>query len=157
MEAMTDQKKGLIEKRDFRKSSDYHYSDDSTFQPEQKASLPHFFSNRESDEDAEGSVQQAWCEQRARLPPFDGTRESVGYVEDSHHSTDQFDQRARLPHFHANQSSIDLAEGSNQKGRPPLQCREIPTAVQTQLAQDRSPLESDGQPSAAPESMTNEK
>ena len=80
---MTDQKKGLIEKRDFRKSSDYHYSDDSTFQPEQKASLPHFFSNRESDEDAEGSVQQAWCEQRARLPHFFANRENAKVAEGS--------------------------------------------------------------------------
>ena len=86
-----------------------------------------------SAEVAEGSVQQAWCEQRARLPPSDGNRESVGYAEDSHHSTDQLEQRVRLPHFHANRSSIDLAEGSNQKGRPPVQHREIPTAVQTQL------------------------
>ena len=39
------------------------------------------------------------------FPPSDGTRESVGYVEGSHHSTDQLEQRARLPHFHANRSS----------------------------------------------------
>ena len=64
---MTNQKKRVLEKRDLRMSSDYQYSDDSTVHPEQKASLPHFVANRESAEDAEGSVQQAWCEQRARL------------------------------------------------------------------------------------------
>ena len=110
-----------------------------------------------SAEVAEGSVQQAWCEQRARLPPSDGNRESVGYAEDSHHSTDQLEQRVRLPHFHANRSSIDLAEGSNQKGRPPVQYSEIPIAIQTQLVQDRSPLESYCQPSDAIEAMANQK
>ena len=88
-------------------------------------------------------------------PPTEA--ESVGYAEDAHHSTDQREQRARLPHFHANRSSIDLAEGSNQKGRPPVQYGEIPTAEQMQLAQDRSPHESDGQPSADPEPKTNQK
>ena len=152
IEAMTNQKKGILDKRDFRKSSEYQYSDDSTFQPEQRASLPRFFA-----EVAVGSVQQALCDQRARLPPSDGTRESVGYAQDSHHSTDQFEQRASLPHFYANRSSIDLAEGSNQKGRLPVQYREIPTAKQTQLVQDRSPHESYGRPSAVPEPITNQR
>ena len=47
----------------------------------------------------EGSVQQAWCEQRAKFPPSDGTRESVGYAGDSNYGTEQLEQRARLPHF----------------------------------------------------------
>ena len=85
---MTNQKKGGPDKRDFRKSSDYQYSDNSTFQPEQRARSPHFFANRESAEVAEGSVRQAWCEQRGRLPPSDGTRKNVDYAEDSQHSTD---------------------------------------------------------------------
>ena len=123
-------------KENFRKSSDYQYSDDSTFQPDQRARLPHFFANRQSAEVVEGSVQQAWCEQRARLPPSDGTRESVGYAEDSHYSTEQLEQRARLPHFHVSRSSIDLAEGSNQNSRSPFRHREISTAEQTQLAQN---------------------
>ena len=66
-------------------------------------------------------------------PLSDGTRESVGYAEDSHHRTDQLAHRARLPHFHANRSSIDLAEYSNQRGRVPVQYGEISKAVQTQL------------------------
>ena len=98
-----------------------------------RARLPHFVAHRESAEVAEGSVQQSWCEQRTRLPPSDGNREIVGYAENSHHSTEQLEQGVRLPYFHANRSSIDLAEGSNQKSRPPVQYREIPTAVQTQL------------------------
>ena len=65
---MTHQKKGVLDKRDFRKSFNYLCSDDSTFQPEQRARLPNFFANRVSAEVAEGSVQQAWCEQRARYP-----------------------------------------------------------------------------------------
>ena len=69
----TNQKKGVLDKRDFRKRFHYLYSDDSTFQPEQRARLPHFFANRESAEVSEGSVQQAWCEQRASLPPVSYT------------------------------------------------------------------------------------
>ena len=157
IDAMNNQKKGVLDKRDFRKSSDYQYSDDLTFQPEQMARLPHFFANRESAEVAEGSVKQTWCEQRTRLPPSDGTRVSVSYTEDSHHSTDQLEQRTRLPHFHANRSRIDVAEGSNQRGRPTVQYRDLSTAEQTQLAQDRSPHESDGQPSAVPELIPNQK
>ena len=130
---MTNQKKGVLEKRDFRTSLNYQYSDDSTFQPEQMTRLPHFFANRESAEVAKGSAQQSWCEQRARLPPSDGNRESVGYAEDSHHSTDQLEQRVRLPHLHANRSGIDFAEGSNQRGRPPVQYRELLTAAQKHL------------------------
>ena len=130
---MNNQKKGVLDKRDFRKSLNYQYGDDSTFQPEQRARLPHFHANRDSTEVAEGSVQQAWCEQRARLPPVDGNRDSAGYEEDSYHSTYQFEQRARLPHFYANRSSIDLAGGSNQKGRPPVQYSRISTAVKAQL------------------------
>ena len=120
-----------------------------------RARLPHFVAHRESAEVAEGSVQQSWCEQRTRLPPSDVTRMSVSYTEDSHHSTDKLEQRIRLPHFHANRSGIDLAEGSNQRGRPTVQYRDLSTAEQTQLAQDRSPHESDGQLSAVPERMTN--
>lgn len=134
MEAMTNLKNGVLYKRDLRKSSDYQYSDDSTFQPERRAILLYFLANRERAKVAEGSVQQAWCEQRARVPPSDGTRESVGYAKDSHHSTDQLEQRPRLPYVHAKRSNIDVAEGSNRKVRPTVQYREIPTAEQTQLA-----------------------
>ena len=90
-------------------------------------------------------------------PPSDGTRESLGYAEDSHHGTYQLEQRARLPHFHASRSSIDLAEGLNQKGRSPFRHREIPTAEQPQRTQDRSPHESDGQRGAVPETTTDQK
>ena len=96
-----------------------------------------------------------WVE--GQISPSDRNRESVGYAEDSHHSTEQLEQRARLPHFDVSRSSINLAEGSSQKGCPPIQYREIPTAAQTQLAQDRSPHESDGQPSAVPELIPNQK
>ena len=65
---MTNQQKGVLDKRDFRKSFNYLCSDDATFQPEQRARLPNFFANRVSAEVAEGSVQQAWCERRARYP-----------------------------------------------------------------------------------------
>ena len=104
----------------------------------------------------EGSVQQAWCEQRAKFPPSDGTRESVGYAGDSNYGTEQLEQRARLPHFNVSRRTIDFPEGSNQEGRPRVQYREIPTAEQTQQAQGRSPHESDGQPSAVPEPTTNQ-
>ena len=83
------QKKGILDKRDT--------------QPEQRARFPHFFANGDGTEVAEGSVQQAWCEQRARLPPSDGNRDCcTDNAEDSHPSTDQLKQRARLPRFHAN-------------------------------------------------------
>ena len=59
---MTNQQKGVLDKRDFRKSFNYLYGYDSTFQPVQRARL------RESAEVAGGSVQQAWCEQRGRCP-----------------------------------------------------------------------------------------
>ena len=36
-----------------------------------------------------------------------------------------------MPHFHANRYHVDTAEGSNQKGRPPIQYKEIPPAAQT--------------------------
>ena len=49
-ETTTDQKKGILDKMDFRKSFNYQYSDDSTFHPEQRARLPHLFANRESAE-----------------------------------------------------------------------------------------------------------
>ena len=71
-------------------------------------------------------MRQAWREQRARLTPSDGNRVRVGYPANSHHSTNQLEQGRRLPHFHANRSRIVLAESSNQKGRPPVQYREIP-------------------------------
>ena len=51
-----------------RTSLNYQYSDDSTSQPEQRARFPHFFANRDSAGVAEGSLQQATCEQWARLP-----------------------------------------------------------------------------------------
>ena len=66
--AMTNKQKGVLDYRDFRKSLNYQYSDASTFQPEQRAGLPYLFENRENVEVAAGSVQQAWCEQRARYP-----------------------------------------------------------------------------------------
>ena len=85
---MTNKKKGVLDKLDFRKSSDYKYSDDSTFQPEQRPRVPHFVANRDSADVAEGSVQQVWCKQGARLPRSDGNRDSVGSAEDSHHIAD---------------------------------------------------------------------
>ena len=69
--AVTNQKKGVLDKRDEEKSLTYQYSDDSTYKSEQRVCrFPHFLSNRETTEVAEGSAQQAWCEQRAcRFPP----------------------------------------------------------------------------------------
>ena len=73
--AMT-QKKEVLDKRDF--------------QPEQRARLPQLFANWDSTEVAEGSVQQAWCGQRAILiiyPPFDRNRDSICDAEGSHYIT----------------------------------------------------------------------
>ena len=111
------QKVGLLDKRDF--------------QPEQRVRLPHFFASRDSTEAAEGSVQQAWREQRAILRPSDRNRDRIGDAEGSHYSTEQLEQGARLSHFHAHRYSVDTTEGSNQEGRPPIQYTEIPTAAQT--------------------------
>ena len=69
---------------------------------------------------------------RAPDCPLPTETETASYTKNSHHSTDQLEHRVRLPHFHANRTTIDLAEGSNQKGRPPVQYREIPKAMQTQ-------------------------
>ena len=89
----------------------------------------------------------------ARLPRSDRTRGSIGYGEDSHHSTEQLEQRARLPHFYANRYSVETAEGLNQEGRTPILYTEIPTAAQTSLLEwqrgqgyDQSPLQQSDEP-----------
>ena len=73
------QKKGLLDERDL--------------QPEQRATLPPFFANRASTEVVEGTVQKAWCEQRARIPFSDRNRDSIGDAGGSHYSTEQLEQR----------------------------------------------------------------
>ena len=50
IEAMTNQKKGVLYKRDFKKSSDYQNSHDSTFQPKRRPRLPHYLAGQESAE-----------------------------------------------------------------------------------------------------------
>ena len=125
---MTNQKKRVLGNRDEGKSLTYQYSDDSTYTSKQRVCrFSHLLSNRET-EVAEGSAQQAWCEQRVcRLPPSVENRDSVGFTNDSHHSANQLEQRASLPHFHAGRSRIVHVEGSNQKGRSPIQYSRIPT------------------------------
>ena len=102
--------------------------DERDFQPEQRARLPHLFANWDSTEVAEGSVQQAWCGQRAILPAFrTKPRQYMRRGRLTLHHITAFEQRARLPHFHANRySSADTAEGSNQEGRPPISTQKSP-------------------------------
>ena len=95
--AVTDQKKGVLDKRDEGKSTS-----NSTYKPEH----PHLPSNRVGDatEVAEGSAQRVWCEQGACCVPHflsnrvgdatEGTEDfgsnrvgdATEGTEDSHHS-----------------------------------------------------------------------
>ena len=116
-----------------RKSFNYQYSDDSTFQPEQRARLPHLFANRESVEVAEGSVQQAWCEQRARyLLPTEP--EKVSATRKAHITAHiRLSRGPDYPTF-TRIEAVSISEKVRiRKARPPVQYRKIPTAGQTQL------------------------
>ena len=143
--AVTNEKKGVLDKRDEGRSSTYQYSNDSTYEPEQRVCrFPHMLPNRET-EVAEGSAQQAWGEQKVcRFPPSVENLDSVGFTEDSHHNVNQLEQSARLPHVHAYRSRIVHAERSNQTGRSPILFSRIPTAVQ------KMPLGTPHQYGAAP-------
>ena len=123
---MANPKKGVLEKRDSSRVQITSIVMTRPFSLNRGDVYRTYLGNRESAEVAESSLRQSLCENRARLPPSYGNRESVGYAEN------QFEQTASLPHFHANPSSIDLAEELNQEGRPPVQCRELSTAEQTQ-------------------------
>ena len=98
--AVTNQKKGVFDERDERESLTCQYSDDLTYKSEQRiCRFPHFLSNR-GTEVAEGSAQQAWCQQRlCRLPPSVENRDSVRFTEDSQKSANQLEQSASLLHF----------------------------------------------------------
>ena len=126
-----------------RKSFNYLYSDDSTFQPEQRIRLPNVFANRKSAEVAEGSVQQAWCEQRARYPLPTET-ERVSATQKAHITTHiSLSRGPDYPTFTRIEAVSIAQKAQIRRARPPVQYREIPTAVLTQLGpvptRDRGP------------------
>ena len=91
---------------------------------------------------------------RGKYYPLPTETETVSATRKAH-STAQapLEQRAKIPHFHANRYSVDTAEGSNQKGRPPIQYTEIPTAAQTshivwkrEQGHDQPPLRQSDEP-----------
>ena len=71
------QKHGVLKVEDFGKSLRYQNSYSSIFQTQQRARTSHLLANRDSAEIADGSEQQASCEQRRRLPYF-ADRKDIG-------------------------------------------------------------------------------
>ena len=134
---MANQKKGALDKMNFRKSVTKLYSDDSTFQPERRARLPHFFANREGAEVAEGSVHQAWYEQRARYPLPTQT-ERVSATRKAHITAQiSMSREPDCPSFTRIEAISMLHKAQNKRACPPVQYRELPTAVLTQLGPTR--------------------
>ena len=124
--AVTNQKKGVLDKRDEGKSLTCQYNDDSIFKSEQRCRFPQTCCRIGKPRSQKIQHSRLGVSRGSADFPLEN-RDSVGFSEDSHQSANQLEQRASLPHFHADRIKIVHAESSNQKGRSPIQCSKIPT------------------------------